>query len=53
MTDAVAEGWDTDKLQGLRKFIMDSTQATGVVVIQHGKELFEYGNVEELSYGHL
>jgi CubicO group peptidase (beta-lactamase class C family) len=50
MTDAVAEGWDTDKLQGLRKFIMDSTQATGVVVIQHGKELFEYGNVEELSY---
>lgn len=45
-----AEGWDASKLKELKRFIADSTWATGVVVILHGQELFSYGNIKELSY---
>jgi uncharacterized protein (TIGR02145 family) len=43
-------GWNTGKLNSLYDFVKDSTNATGVVVIQSGKLLFDYGNTEELSY---
>jgi CubicO group peptidase (beta-lactamase class C family) len=48
--DPGAEGWNTLKLRLLKQFIIDSTNATGVVIIQHGEELFHYGNIRELSY---
>jgi hypothetical protein len=35
----VDHGWSGDSLNKLRLFIVDSTQATGVVVIQSGKVL--------------
>ncbi len=43
-------GWDSNRLKELKSFIIDSTHTTGMVVIQSGKILFEYGDIQELSY---
>ena len=43
-------GWDNVKLKQLRSFIVDSAHTTGFMVVQSGKVLFEYGDVQELSY---
>jgi CubicO group peptidase (beta-lactamase class C family) len=43
-------GWDNDKLKQLRSFIIDSAHTTGFIVIQSGKVLVDYGDVQELSY---
>ncbi|MEP7322732.1 MAG: serine hydrolase [Saprospiraceae bacterium] len=43
-------GWNNTKLKQLRSFIIDSSQTTGMVVVQHGKILFGYGDEQELSY---
>jgi CubicO group peptidase (beta-lactamase class C family) len=43
-------GWNNTKLKQLRSFIIDSAHTTGMVVVQHGKVLFEFGDVQELSY---
>src|SRR5690349_6742007 len=43
-------GWDINKLSQFRKFIIDSAHTTGMMVIQNGKALFEFGDVQELSY---
>ncbi|HSU50862.1 MAG TPA: serine hydrolase [Segetibacter sp.] len=50
INDAKEYGWDVDKLNGLKRFIIDSTHSTGMLVIQSGKVLFEYGDIQELSY---
>jgi CubicO group peptidase (beta-lactamase class C family) len=42
--------WDSLKLADLRKFVIDSAQTTGLIIIYRGKILFEYGDVVELSY---
>ena len=44
------EGWNADSLAKLKKFIIDSTNATGIVVIQSGRILFDYGDTKETSY---
>jgi CubicO group peptidase (beta-lactamase class C family) len=49
-SDASKEGWDIERLNNLKRFIIDSTQATGMVVIQSGKILFDYGDIKETSY---
>ena len=43
-------GWNSDSVNKLKSFIIDSTNATGVVVIQSGKILFDYGDTKETSY---
>lgn len=43
-------GWDTTKLHQLSQFLADSSNTTGMMVVQHGSVLFEYGNIQELSY---
>jgi CubicO group peptidase (beta-lactamase class C family) len=43
-------GWSNDSLNKLKAFIIDSTNATGMVVIQSGKILFDYGDTKETSY---
>lgn len=43
-------GWDSAKLKQFRRFVIDSTHTTGLLVIQSGKILFEFGDVQELSY---
>lgn len=49
-SDASIEGWNKDSLNSLNRFITDSTNATGMVVIQSGKILFDYGDTKETSY---
>ena len=48
--DPSAQGWDTAKLSKLKKFIIDSANTTGMMVIQHGRVIFSYGDLKELSY---
>ena len=48
--DPSAQGWDTAKLRKLKQFITDSANTTGMMVIQHGKVIFSYGDLQELSY---
>jgi CubicO group peptidase (beta-lactamase class C family) len=50
ITDVTTYGWSATKLNDLKKFIVDSTHSTGMLVIQHGKALFQYGDIEEVSY---
>ena len=50
INDAAKEGWSIDSLNKLKRFIIDSTNATGMVVIQSGKILFDYGDIKETSY---
>jgi len=48
--DPSSQGWDTSKLKKLKQFIIDSANTTGMMVIQHGKVIFSYGDLKELSY---
>jgi hypothetical protein len=43
-------GWDTTKLKSLKKFVVDSTQITGMMIIHKGSVVFEFGDVVENSY---
>lgn len=43
-------GWDANKLSAIEEYIIDSTSTTGMMIIQNGKVVFEYGNVSENSY---
>jgi len=48
--DPSVYGWNTDELAKLRHYIIDSANTTGMMVIQHGKVIFSYGDLQELSY---
>ncbi len=48
--DPSSQGWDAAKLTKLRQFIIDSANTTGMMVVQHGKVIFSYGDVQELSF---
>lgn len=48
--DASKERWNKDSLGILKRFIIDSTNATGMMVIQSGKIIFDYGDIKETSY---
>jgi CubicO group peptidase (beta-lactamase class C family) len=50
VTNIARNSWNNDSLNKLKSFIIDSTNSTGVVVIQSGKILFEYGDTKETSY---
>jgi CubicO group peptidase (beta-lactamase class C family) len=43
-------GYDSQKLAQLNRFIIDSLNTTGLMIVVDGKTLFEYGDVAELSY---
>ena len=43
-------GFDSAKLEDVRKFIINKTNATGVEIIVGGEEIFQYGAVTRLSY---
>lgn len=43
-------GWNKNKLNDLRNFIIDSANTTGMLVIYQGKILFQYGNIKDNSY---
>ena len=48
--DVTKEDWNKDSLNRLKSFIIDSTNATGMIAIQSGKLLFDYGDTKETSY---
>ena len=43
-------GWDADALGLVRDFIRDSANSTGIVVADRGRIVFQFGDIEELSY---
>lgn len=43
-------GWDAVKAQEYNRFIIDSTAVTGLVIVQDGQIVFEYGDIRENSY---
>lgn len=43
-------GWSQEGLQRTFAFLRDSANSTGVVVVDRGRVVFEFGDVEELSY---
>src|SRR5688572_10841884 len=50
INNAAKNGWSNDSINQLERFIIDSTNATGMVVIESGKILFDYGDIKETSY---
>lgn len=48
--DLAAYGWDAAKLRGALDFVRDSSWATGVVVVDRGRVVGTFGDIQELSY---
>ena len=45
-----APEWDRAALRDLREYIVDSSVVTGLVIVQDGEIVFEYGDLGENSY---
>ncbi len=45
-----AAGWSAENLQKFETYLDKKTQITGLMIIQKGKVVFEYGDVSENSY---
>lgn len=45
-----AYGWSPETLRRTYEFIRDSANTTGLVVVDRGRVVFTYGDVQELSY---
>jgi CubicO group peptidase (beta-lactamase class C family) len=45
-----AYGWSPDILRKTTEFIRDESNTTGLVVVDRGRVVFRYGDIEELSY---
>ena len=43
-------GWSADGLRAASTFLRDSANSTGVMVVDQGRVVFTYGDIEELSY---
>jgi len=43
-------GYDSAKLEIAHKYIVDSMNTTGLVVVVSGEIIFKYGNIEQVSY---
>lgn len=43
-------GYSSQKLSEVKRFIVDSMQTTGMMVIVGGENIFQYGNIEQVSY---
>lgn len=43
-------GYDSAKLEEAHKYIVDSMNTTGLVVVVGGEIIFRYGNIEQVSY---
>ena len=44
------QGWNLEKLRDYRRYIIDSTKVTGLVIVQNGQIVFSYGDLQENSY---
>lgn len=45
-----AYGWSPEALQKTSAFIRDESNTTGLVVVDRGRIVYHYGDIEELSY---
>ena len=43
-------GWSPEALQKTSAFIRDESNTTGLVVVDRGRIVYQYGDIEELSY---
>ena len=43
-------GFDDKQIKDLRRYIIDSMHTTGLMIIVGGESIFQYGNIENLSY---
>lgn len=43
-------GWDTEQLGILQGYVIDSTATTGMMIVHHGKVVYQYGEVKANSY---
>ncbi len=43
-------GWSPEGLRGAETFVRDSANSTGIVVVDRGRVVFRFGDIEELSY---
>ena len=43
-------GWNLDKMDNFRRYIIDSSFITGLLIIHKGEVIFEYGDLVENSY---
>ena len=48
--DLQAYGWSPEALREATAFIRDHSNTTGLVVVDRGRVVFRYGDIEELSY---
>jgi len=48
--DLADYGWDRQGLRTAFEFLRDSANTTGLVVVDRGRIVFEFGDIEELSY---
>lgn len=48
--ELAAYGWSQEGLRAAREFVRDSSNTTGLVVVDRGRVVFRYGDIEELSY---
>jgi CubicO group peptidase (beta-lactamase class C family) len=44
------KGWNAAKLEQVHKFVVDSTQVTGMMIICEGKVVYHFGDLAENSY---
>lgn len=45
-----ARPWQNDKTQAFSNYLIDSTKITGLMIVHKGKVVFDFGDLEELSY---
>jgi CubicO group peptidase (beta-lactamase class C family) len=45
-----SNGWDSLRVEEFERYIIDSTKVTGLLIIQDGEIVFEYGDIIENSY---
>ena len=48
--DLEAYGWPSAALRRASDFVRDSANSTGIVVVDRGRVVFTFGDIEELSY---
>lgn len=48
--DLEVYGWSPAALRQAAEFVRDSANSTGIVVVDRGRVVFTYGDIEELSY---
>lgn len=49
-SETEARAWKNSKAEAFHEYLMDSTKITGLMLIHKGKVVFDYGDLEEISY---